>query len=133
VERALEKPGNPIQALRSDFHKLYEDRGCIDPYQCRRLSANVLGVDSHRNGYPRYSLVIGETPEFQNFRRFRKVRARVLLMKQDKIVRLEQELDQIDQDEKAELFLGNWRRDTNADRKNVLERIDEALKDYGGF
>jgi hypothetical protein len=54
-------------------------------------------------------------------------------MKQDKIVRLEKELDQIDQNEKTELFLGNCRRDTNADRKNVLRRIDEALKDYGKF
>jgi hypothetical protein len=133
VEQVSETPGNPKQAARSVFHKMYEDRGCIYPYRSRRFSANVLGDLSHQNGYPRYSFIIGETPEFQNFRRFREARARVLLTKQDNIVQLEIELNQIDQDEKNELFLGNWRRDTNASRKSVLKKIDEALKDYGEF
>lgn len=36
-----------------------------------------------------------------------------------------------DQAEDAELFLGSVRRDKNAQRKEVLGRLEAALKDYG--
>jgi hypothetical protein len=75
--------------------------------------------------------VIGETPELQNFRRFRRARTRLLLLKQDRVVQLEEQLDKIDRDEVAGLFLGNARRDANASRKEVLSKLDEAVKDYG--
>jgi hypothetical protein len=88
-------------------------------------------VDSYRKGYPQFSFIIGETPEFQNFRRFRRVRARLMLVKQDRIVEMEKRLDDIDRDEKAELFLGNVRRDRNDERAVVLRNLDEALADYG--
>ena len=56
---------------------------------------------------------------------------RLLLYKQDAISQLEDELNRIDKEEKAELFLGNARRDQNEQRKEVLQRLDEALTDYG--
>lgn len=55
----------------------------------------------------------------------------LLLIKQDKLTLLEQELLRTDQAEDAELFLGSVRRDKNAQRKEVLGRLEAALKDYG--
>lgn len=44
---------------------------------------------------------------------------------------LEKQLDQIDNEETRDLFLGNQRRDRNQDRRHVLEKVDVALSDYG--
>jgi hypothetical protein len=88
-------------------------------------------VNSYRKGYPQLSFIIGETPEFQNFRRFRRVRARLMLVKQDRVAEIEEKLDDIDRNEEAELFLGNRRRDRNDKRAVVLKNLDEALADYG--
>lgn len=88
-------------------------------------------MDSYRKGYPRVSAIIGETPEYQIFRRFRRARARLILAKQDRVAQLEEQLDQVDLNEKAELFLGNMRRDKNQQRIALLADLDEALGDYG--
>jgi len=52
-------------------------------------------------------------------------------MKQDRVSVLEQELELVDQEERLELFLGNCRRDQNPQRKAVLEKLCNALSDYG--
>jgi hypothetical protein len=59
------------------------------------------------------------------------LRARLLLLKQDKLSRLEQQLEKIDTDERAPLFLGSSRDDTNEERSSTLSEIDRALADYG--
>lgn len=43
---------------------------------------------------------------------------------------LESQLDRIDHNETRELFLGNRRRDTNGERREILEKLDAALADY---
>ncbi|OCK98030.1 uncharacterized protein K441DRAFT_674686 [Cenococcum geophilum 1.58] len=63
----------------------------------------------------------GERENYQNFRRFRTTRMRMLLAKQDEISKLESQLHAIDQDEPAELFLGSMRLDKNPNRKDVLD------------
>jgi hypothetical protein len=67
----------------------------------------------------------------KNLRRFRIVRMWMLLLKQNKIAQLEEELNKIDREEEAELWLGSWRKDRNACRKDVLARLDETFSDYG--
>ena len=64
-------------------------------------------------------------------RRFSASRARILLMKQDRVSILEQELERVDREEPSVLFLGNSRRDRNPRRKEVLEKLCDALADYG--
>jgi hypothetical protein len=49
-------------------------------------------------------------------RRFNRLRARLLLLKQDRLTVLEQRLDQIDEQETSLLFLETSRRDVNKDR-----------------
>jgi len=46
---------------------------------------------------------------------------------------LEEQLEQVDREERAPLFLGCARRDNNAERKKVLDDIDVALMEYGAY
>jgi hypothetical protein len=66
-------------------------------------------------------------------RRFLRLRARLLLLKQDKLALLEQQLDQIDKDEPRPLFLGCRRRDKNPERASLLSEIDAQLEAYGVY
>jgi len=68
---------------------------------------------------------------FHIFRRFSDVRARLLLLAQDKIVHLEEQLMRIDQAEKSPFFLASSREDKNAERQLVLSQLDTCLEAYG--
>lgn len=54
-----------------------------------------------------------------------------MLLKQDKVSQLEGKLDQIDRSERALLFLGKSRLDTNAERLSTLAALEKSLEDYG--
>jgi hypothetical protein len=88
-------------------------------------------IEDFRPGYPRFSALLSAHPSFFVCRRFDRLRARVLLLKQDKLSLLEQQLDEIDEGEKYALFLGKSRCDSNADRAAVLAEIEDRLADYG--
>jgi hypothetical protein len=68
---------------------------------------------------------------FMMCRRFTRLRARLLLLKQDRIGCLEEQLDKIDRDEPLPVFLGKSRGDTNLERLSILSQIDSSLADYG--
>ncbi|MCJ1236843.1 hypothetical protein MMC14_004825 [Varicellaria rhodocarpa] len=87
-------------------------------------------VEDFRPGYPRYSTLIGSDDSFQIYRRFSILRTRLLLQKQDRLSLLEKELERIDEEEIAPLFLGSVRFDRNIERQKVLSDIDDALADY---
>lgn len=44
---------------------------------------------------------------------------------------LEEQLEKIDENERAPLFLGSRRDDRNLERSSTLSKIDHALADYG--
>ena len=67
------------------------------------------------------------------FRSFRRLRARLLLAKQDELELLEAQLDQSDSEEPSPFFLGTCRGDGNASRTAVLNQIHLKLADYGVF
>ncbi|KAF5639372.1 hypothetical protein F52700_4224 [Fusarium sp. NRRL 52700] len=90
-------------------------------------------IEDFRPGYPRFTALIASHSPFFIFRRFNRLRARLLLLKQDQLSILESELDEIDQQEKAPIFLGKSRIDRNAERLSVLSRIESALVDYDSF
>ncbi|KAF8243889.1 hypothetical protein K440DRAFT_667571, partial [Wilcoxina mikolae CBS 423.85] len=87
-------------------------------------------VENHQQGYPRLSAITASQPSFSIIRRFLIVRMRLLLYKQDEICVLEEELNRIDREEPCELFLGNRRRDTNQQRKEVMKNLEEKLAEY---
>ena len=88
-------------------------------------------VEDYPAGYPSFSALIATHDSFYICRRFNNLRARLLLLKQDKLASLERQLQRIDQDETDVLRLGSNRRDDNAERQAVLQQIDIALADYG--
>jgi hypothetical protein len=90
-----------------------------------------LTVEDYPSGYPRFSSFIAVDNAFNLCRRFTVVRARLLLIKQDRVCVLEEELRKLDEEEQRLLFLGSIRRDKNADRHRTLQELDEALADYG--
>jgi len=91
----------------------------------------TAAVEDYRPGYPQFAALIASHISFNVYRRFLRIRARLLLLKQDELSMLEKQLDQIDNEETRDLFLGNQRRDRNQDRRHVLEKVDVALSDYG--
>jgi hypothetical protein len=88
-------------------------------------------VEDYPAGIPRFASLIGSHPAFNVCRRFSTVRARLLLLKQDKVSRLEKNLMDADANETRLLFLGSSRRDTNSTRLGILTELDAALKDLG--
>jgi hypothetical protein len=95
------------------------------------FKANFYQVEDYPNGYPQFSSLISSHESFFVARRFLNVRARLLLLKQNRVVELESKLHKIDRDEDRPLFLGSSQRDENKDRAKVLVELDEALEDLG--
>ena len=56
---------------------------------------------------------------------------RLLLLKQDQVSILEKQLDELDDNESMELFLGNCRRDGNMERKATIQSLESHLAEYG--
>jgi hypothetical protein len=97
-----------------------------------RIPIIFTTVEDYPEGYPQYSALIAAHPAFQAWRRFTRIRTRLLLTKQDRLAKLEKCLDDIDRNEISPLFLRCMRIDGNEERQKVLADIDEALNDYGG-
>lgn len=93
--------------------------------------ANSSQVEDYPKGYPQFSSLISSHESFFVARRFLNVRARLLLLKQNRVVALESKLHKIDRDEDRPLFLGSCQRDQNTDRAKVVAELDEALEDLG--
>lgn len=88
-------------------------------------------VEDYRPGYPRFSALISAYDRWFICRRFHRLRARLLLTKQDRLVLLEQRLDEVDAEENRPLFLGKSRWDKNTKRQEIISDIHVALADYG--
>ncbi|KAE9378767.1 hypothetical protein N431DRAFT_499509 [Stipitochalara longipes BDJ] len=114
-------------------------RNTLSSY-CARLLSIGLGnrvcetqagyIEDYRPGYPRFSALIGAHTSFHICRRFPNLRARLALLKQDKLCLLEKQLNKIDDEENTLLSLGSIRFDRNAERNLILSDIDTALADY---
>lgn len=87
-------------------------------------------VENHPSGYPRFSALIGAHPAFNLSRKFTVARARLLLLKQDRVSVLEEKLQILDREEPRLIFLGSLRRDANTERQSLLSELDSALADY---
>ena len=90
-------------------------------------------VEDYPFGYPRLAAFVGAHGSFQVCRRFSNLRARLLLLKQDQLSVLEMELERLDREEPALLFLSSRRHDKNEARHSVLSKIDYALAEYGWY
>ena len=90
-------------------------------------------IEDFRQGYPRFCALIDAHPALNVFRRFSKLRARIILRKQDTLSGLEQQLEVLDRQESTALFLASNRLDGNTERQTVLDDIEKGLQDYGSL
>ncbi|KAI9684131.1 MAG: hypothetical protein M1829_003401 [Trizodia sp. TS-e1964] len=90
-------------------------------------------VEDYRPGYPRFTALLSAYDPYFICRRFSKLRARLLLLKQDQISVHEQRLEQLDREEASPLFLGKSRCDGNRERISLLSDIESCLSDYDQF
>ena len=118
-----EEPASAAQ--QSMFEAYYTPTGLI--------LIDTLIVEDFKPGYPRFAALVGSHTAFHVCRRFGRLRARLLLIKQDELSLLEAQLDEVDHEETKILFLGNRRRDKNATRLDLVSKIDEVLASYGMF
>ncbi|KAH6652849.1 hypothetical protein BKA67DRAFT_302481 [Truncatella angustata] len=88
-------------------------------------------IEEYNLGYPRFTALLSAHKSWFIFRRFDKLRARILLATQDRLSFLEQQLEEIDRQETSLLFLGRSRCDGNTDRLSTLSEISTTLADYG--
>ncbi|KAB8215676.1 hypothetical protein BDV33DRAFT_227436 [Aspergillus novoparasiticus] len=93
----------------------------------------VKKIEDYRAGYPRYTALLSSHSPYFLCRSFNRLRARVLLLKQDRLSLLEQQLDKLDQEESCDLFLGRSRNDKNLERITTLAEIDSCLTDYDNY
>ncbi|KAK3983803.1 hypothetical protein QBC44DRAFT_338052 [Cladorrhinum sp. PSN332] len=116
-----------MDAVRS-YLPVWERSGsaAIDGPSTRRIK-------DYRSGYPRFTALISAHNPYLLCRRFDKVRARLLLLKQDKLSILEERLEQVDREETSLLFLGKSRCDRNVERLALLSEIESGLADYDQF
>lgn len=94
-------------------------------------SGLIHSVEDYRPGYPRFTALLSAHEPYFVFRRFNKLRARLLLLKQDRLSMLEQRLERVDHEEISPLFLGRSRGDGNMERNSLLSDIESRLADYG--
>ncbi|KAK5693657.1 hypothetical protein LTR97_010226 [Elasticomyces elasticus] len=103
------------------------DKLCVD------MASFTYEIEDHRPGYPRFSALIAAYEPYFVCRRFLRLRARLLLLKQDQLTLLERDLDDIDSNESHLLFLGQSRSDGNTQRLELLKQIEGSLADYDIF
>jgi hypothetical protein len=90
-------------------------------------------VDEYKVGYPRFTAFISTYGPYFVCRRFDKLRARLLLLKQDKLTLLEEQLEILDDQEPCILFHAKSRSDRNIQRATILSDIEACLADYDRF
>lgn len=107
----------------------------VQDYAASRRCCNLLlidiAVESYRQGYPRFSALIGSHESFHACRRFSSLRARLLLQKQDALSLLEKKLDAVDEAEQHPFYLSKTRLDGSQERGEILTEIDQRMADYG--
>lgn len=87
-------------------------------------------VDGFRLGHLRYSVLISSDSDLQIYRRFTRIRTRMILQKHYEISLLEKEIDQIDNDERNPLHLGCLQRDSNQARHSTFRRLNDLIEEY---
>ncbi|KAL2065987.1 hypothetical protein VTL71DRAFT_2058 [Oculimacula yallundae] len=121
----------PLRNLSSQIHNANLEAA---PIIVNPTSHNLSKpVEDYPAGLPRFAGLIGSHQAFTTCRRFSVVRARLLLLKQDKVSILEESLNEVDEQETRRMFLGSSRRDQNQERRRLLEELDAALKDLDHF
>jgi hypothetical protein len=109
---------------------------------CLCLLEYPLLVEIYPEGYPRISAYVDSDSDTALFRRFGVLHARSLLYKQVELTELEAQLDKLDKEDEGKPGAdpNKWRLghsislndgQMNEKRRDLMEKIDEKLEEYG--
>ncbi|KAH6975025.1 hypothetical protein BKA56DRAFT_82530 [Ilyonectria sp. MPI-CAGE-AT-0026] len=87
-------------------------------------------IEDFPTGYPQFTALLSSHPYFHVFRKFSRLRTRMLLNKQDELARLEEQLEELDRGDACPLFRGSFRRDRNPHRMRLYKEIGCHLVEY---
>ncbi|KAI1389901.1 uncharacterized protein F4822DRAFT_217778 [Hypoxylon trugodes] len=87
-------------------------------------------IEDYPRGYPRMAALQSSDPTFTMFRRFALLHVRTLLLAQDEICYLEEQLHDIDEKERTQLYLSSRVYDENSERQTVIREIKTKLREY---
>jgi len=105
-------------------------------------SLHTFKVDDYPPGYPRLAAILNSDPNFPVYRRFGTLHHRVILYRQQQLVKLERRLNDLDNkdanDNPYRLQSLEWDHEDalilnqeSSEREKLIEEIDERLKHYG--
>lgn len=108
----------------------------------KSLRAYNCIVDEYPKGYPRLAAVQASDPNWPVYRRFKTLHHRIILHRQQELVKLEQQLNRLDRKDAEENHhrLGSLQWDheeavqegkERSEREEIIEKIDTKLKEYG--
>ena len=97
------------------------------------LAYNVHTVEDCPDGYPLLAAFLDSDDNFMVYRRFGYLQARLLLEKQQQLSRLEQSLQDLDEQDLHENLITMENIDTEERkvRRELMESIDERFREYG--
>jgi hypothetical protein len=94
------------------------------------LSFSISIVEDEPSGYARLAAFVDLDGAFGIVRRFGRLSARNVLLKQDRLCELEAQLLKVDQEEDVHFYLCSRRGDKNQQRQLLLDQTHVALKEY---
>lgn len=102
----------------------------------KEFELNPQCIDYHARGYPKLAAWINSDENFLMCRRYGFLHTRVLLYRQDELRELEQDLLELDEEDKdtAPQMLTSRELDDrrpNKERRDLIQKIDDKLKEYG--
>lgn len=106
------------------------------------LQTDLAKVDDYPKGYPRLAAFLQSDPNFEIYRRFRMLRHRIILHRQQELMKLEQKLNELDLNDAEKhpnrLQSLEWDHEDavgegklRSEREEIIDAIDSKLKDYG--
>lgn len=106
------------------------------------LQTDSIKVDDYPQGYPRLAAVLQCDPNFPVYRRFKTLRHRVILHRQQELVQLERQLNDLDREDAEHrpyrIRSLEWDHQvatregkSRSEREEIIDEIDSKLKQYG--
>lgn len=107
-----------------------------------RVEADTSEVDQYPRGYPRLAAFQRSDPDFAVYRRFNTLHQRVILHRQQELVKLERQLNDLDRTDAREtpyrLASLEWDHEDalqqgkeQSEREDIINKIEIKLKNYG--
>jgi len=143
AEMALSKLHPTPYTFDERFKTVKYERCALGPLECKyEISNKTFVVDDYPPGYPQLAAFLNLDPNFPVYRRFGTLRHRLMVHKEVELMKLEQNLNEMDKADWTERRhrLQSIRRDhedatkegkEQSEREKLIDEIDKKLERYG--